>query len=90
MSDRELRDHMVTLLLAGHETTATALAWSFHELARRPATLHKAQQAADDGDDAYLEAVAKEAMRLRPVIQNVARKLTETTEIGRASCRERV
>jgi len=82
MSDRELRDHMVTLLLAGHETTATALAWSFHELARRPATLRKAQQAADDGDDAYLEAVAKEAMRLRPVIQNVARKLTETTEIA--------
>lgn len=82
MTDHELRDHMITLLLAGHETTATALAWSFHELARRPAVLRKAQQAADDGDEAYLEAVAKEAMRRRPVIQNVARKLTEPTEVA--------
>lgn len=82
MTDVELRDHMITLLLAGHETTATALTWSFHELAHRPANLRRAQQAADDGDDAYLEAVAKEAMRRRPVIQNVARKLTEPTEIA--------
>jgi len=82
MTDRELRDHMITLLLAGHETTATALAWSFHELARRPDLLRRARQAADEGDDAYLEAVAKEAMRRRPVIQNVARKLTEPTEIA--------
>jgi cytochrome P450 len=82
MTDAELRDHMITLLLAGHETTATALAWSFHELARRPDVLRKARQAADDGDDAYLEAVVKEAMRRRPVIQNVARKLTEPTEVA--------
>jgi cytochrome P450 len=82
LTDVELRDHMITLLLAGHETTATALAWSCHELARRPAVFRAAQQAADDGDDAYLEAVAKEAMRRRPVIQNVARKLTEPTEIA--------
>ncbi|HEX6353491.1 cytochrome P450 [Actinophytocola sp.] len=82
LTDGELRDHMITLLLAGHETTATALAWAFHELARRPAILRAARQAADDGDDAYLEAVAKEAMRRRPVIQNVARKLTEPTEIA--------
>jgi cytochrome P450 family 135 len=78
LTDVELRDHMITLLLAGHETTATALAWSFHELARRPALQRKAQE----GDDAYLEAVAKEAMRRRPVIQNVARKLTEPTEVA--------
>jgi len=82
LSDAELRDQMITLLLAGHETTATALAWSFHELARRPAIQRKAQQAADDGDTNYLEAVAKEAMRRRPVIQNVARMLTEPTEIA--------
>jgi cytochrome P450 len=78
LTDVELRDHMITLLLAGHETTATALAWSFHELARRPALQRQAQE----GDDAFLEAVAKEAMRRRPVIQNVARKLTEPTEIA--------
>jgi cytochrome P450 len=78
LTDLELRDQMITLLLAGHETTATALAWSFHELARRP----DLQRQAQEGDDAYLEAVAKEAMRRRPVVQNVARKLTEPTEIA--------
>ncbi len=79
--EAELRDHMMTLLLAGHETTATALAWSLHELARRPDVLRKAQAAADSGDDEYLQAVAKEAMRLRPVIYSVARKLTEPTVV---------
>jgi cytochrome P450 len=82
LSDVELRDQMITLLLAGHETTATALAWSFHELSRRPDILRRAQQAADDGDDGYLEAVTKEAMRRRPVLQNVARLLTEPVEIA--------
>jgi cytochrome P450 len=82
LTDQELRDQMITLLLAGHETTATALAWSFHELARRPDIQRRAQQAADDGDEDYLQAVAKEAMRKRPVIQNVARMLTEPTEVA--------
>ena len=66
LNDAELRDNLVTLLLAGHETTATALAWAFHELARRPEQLRRAQQAADDGDDVYLEAVAKESLRAAP------------------------
>ncbi|MGW5050148.1 cytochrome P450 [Actinokineospora sp. NPDC004072] len=78
----QLRDDMMTLLLAGHETTATALAWALHELARNPDVQTRARQAADDGDDEYLQAVAKEAMRLRPVIYSVARKLTEPTEIA--------
>ncbi|HKS43886.1 MAG TPA: cytochrome P450 [Amycolatopsis sp.] len=82
LTDAELRDQLVTLLLAGHETTATALAWSFHELARDQARLATAIQAADAGDEKYLEAVAKEAMRLHPVISEVARKLTEDVEIG--------
>ncbi|GLZ42121.1 cytochrome P450 [Actinokineospora sp. NBRC 105648] len=77
--EAELRDHMMTLLLAGHETTATALAWSFHELARHPDVQRRAQAAADTGDEDYLQAVAKEAMRLRPVIYSVARRLTEPT-----------
>src|SRR5207244_3922903 len=55
--------------------------WSFHELARNPSVLAAALAAADAGDDDYLAAVAKEAMRLRPVIYAVARKLTEDTEI---------
>ncbi|RZS34869.1 cytochrome P450 [Herbihabitans rhizosphaerae] len=82
MADIELRDHMMTLLLAGHETTATALAWSFHELARNPDVLRRAQQAADTGDEEYLSAVAKEAMRLRPVVLAVGRKLTEDTTVA--------
>ena len=82
LTDEEVRDQMITLLLAGHETTATALAWSFHELARRPDIQRLAQHAADDGDEEYLQAVAKEAMRRRPVIQNVARMLTRPTEVA--------
>ena len=81
-TDAELRDHLITLLLAGHETTASTLAWTLHDLARRPELLARVQRAADEGDDAYLEATIKESMRLRPVIRNVARRLTEPTRVG--------
>jgi cytochrome P450 len=82
LTDAELRDQLVTLLLAGHETTATTLAWMLHELARRPAALRRAQRAADERDEEYLTAVAKEALRLRPVVYEVARKLTEPVVVG--------
>jgi cytochrome P450 len=82
LTDPELRDNLITLLLAGHETTATALAWAFHDLARHPAIQQRAQQAADIGDNGYLEAVIKEAMRLHPVIYEVARRVTEPVRIG--------
>jgi cytochrome P450 len=82
LTDAELRDQLVTLLLAGHETTATTLAWTMHELARRPAQLLAAQRAADEHDDEYLTAVAKESLRLRPVIYEVARRLTEPVDVG--------
>jgi cytochrome P450 len=81
-SDQELRDQLVTLLLAGHETTATALAWAFHELARQPDQLRAGQVAADEGNDDYLEAITKESMRLHPVIYQVGRRLTETVELA--------
>ncbi|NIK54542.1 cytochrome P450 [Kribbella shirazensis] len=81
-SDAELRDQLVTLLLAGHETTATAVAWAFHELARRPEDLEFGQRAADAGADDELEAILKEALRLRPVVYQVGRRLTETTDIA--------
>jgi len=67
-SDVELRDQLVTLLLAGHETTATAMAWAFHELARRPEDLAFGQRAADAGADDELEAMVKEALRVHPVV----------------------
>jgi len=82
LTDAELRDQLVTLLLAGHETTATALAWALHELGRDPAQLAKARTAADDGDDAWLEAVMKESMRLHPVIPMVVRTLQAPATVG--------
>ncbi len=82
LTDAELRDQLITLLLAGHETTATTLAWCLHELARRPEVLRTAQRAADEHDDEYLSAVAKEALRKRPVIYEVARRLTQPVDIA--------
>jgi len=82
LTDEELRDQLVTLLLAGHETTATALAWTLHELAKDPAEERKARDAATSGDGDHLEAVLKEAMRLHPVIPMVVRHLMEPATIG--------
>ncbi len=82
LTDEELRDQLVTLLLAGHETTATALAWSLYELGRSPELLARSRQAARDGDDDWLEAVLKESMRLHPVIAMVVRTLTRPTTVG--------
>jgi cytochrome P450 family 135 len=69
LTDREVRDELVTLLLAGHETTATGLAWTFDLLLHSPRVLSRALQA----DDEYLDAVVKEALRMRPVIPGVGR-----------------
>ena len=82
LTDTELRDQLVTLLLAGHETTATALSWALYELGRDAAQLAKARAAAEAGDDDYLEAVVKESMRLHPVIPMVVRHLMEPATIG--------
>ena len=82
LSDAELRDQLVTLLLAGHETTATALSWALYELGRDATQLARARQAADTDDSDYLEAVMKEAMRLHPVIPMVLRHLVQPASIG--------
>jgi cytochrome P450 family 135 len=82
LTDAELRDQLVTLLLAGHETTAAALAWTLYELARHPDLQERAYVAAAENDDKYLEAVLKEAMRLHPIIAGTARKLTRDQVIG--------
>jgi cytochrome P450 family 135 len=82
LSDAELRDQLVTLLLAGHETTATALAWSLYELGRDRGQLEPAQRAASEDDRDYLEAVVKESLRLHPVIPMVVRHLMAPVTVG--------
>jgi cytochrome P450 family 135 len=82
MTPGEIRDQLVTLLLAGHETTATGLSWTFERLVRHPAVLARAVTAADDGDDAYLDAVVTESLRVRPVVPDITRKLMTDVTIG--------
>ena len=82
LSDAELRDQLVTLLLAGHETTASALSWTLHELGKSPELLARATRAADTGDEEFLEACLKESMRLHPIIDFVARTLQSDQVVG--------
>jgi cytochrome P450 family 135 len=77
LSDGELRDELMTLLVAGHETTANSLAWAFERLSRTPGGLERVA-----ADPAYAEAAVRETLRLRPVIALVARRLTREAEIG--------
>ncbi len=84
MSDQELRDELLTLLVAGHETTASSLAWAFVALPRNPEVLRRLTEEIDAGDDeAYLVATIREVLRRRPVLPNVGPRLTmEPIEIG--------
>jgi cytochrome P450 len=83
MTDAELRDELVTLLLAGHETTATAVAWAVERLVRHPQKLARLTAEIDAGEgDEYLEAVINETLRVRPVVPIVVRMLTEELRVG--------
>jgi cytochrome P450 len=82
MSDQELRDELLTLLVAGHETTANALAWAAERLARHPEKLARLNADREAGKTEYLDAVVTETLRLRPVISVVARRLREPVQIG--------
>jgi cytochrome P450 len=82
MSDRELRDELITLLVAGHETTATALAWAVERLTRHPDKLARLTEEVAAGETAYLDAVVTETLRLRPVISLVARRLKAPAHIA--------
>jgi cytochrome P450 len=79
MSDEELRDELMTLLVAGHETTATALAWAVERMVRTEGVDGWERLAADD---AYADAVVAETLRLRPVLPVVVRRATKDVEIA--------
>jgi cytochrome P450 family 135 len=82
LTDDELRDELMTLLVAGHETTATGLGWAFERLLRHPEALARATDDARSGDGSYLDAVARETLRLRPVLPIVARRLSEPATVA--------
>ncbi len=82
MSDRELRDELVTVIGAGHETTATGLAWAIERLTRNPDVLARLRASLAAGEEDYLTATVKETLRARPVIVDVARKLKAPATVG--------
>jgi cytochrome P450 len=82
MDDKELRDQLMTLLLAGHETTATALAWTFDLLLRHPRELGRLRDSLAAGEDAYIKATISESLRLRPVVPLAGRRLAEPLVAG--------
>jgi cytochrome P450 len=84
MSQQELRDELMTALVAGHETTASQLAWAFERLARDPRVLGRLTAEVDEGEsDEYLTATVHEILRLKPVIPNAEPRLTkERVTIG--------
>jgi len=99
MTDAELRDELVTLLLAGHETTATSVAWAVERLVRHPDKLARLMAEIDGvgegadgcegegerggGGDEYMTAVVNETLRVRPVVPLVVRMLEQELQVGR-------
>jgi cytochrome P450 len=84
MSPAELRDELVTALVAGHETTASQLAWALERIAREPGVQRRLHEELDDGsDDAYLTATINEILRRRPVVPNAEPRLVkQPVQIG--------
>jgi cytochrome P450 family 135 len=81
MDDTELRDQLMTLLLAGHETTATALAWTFDLLLRHEVALARLRASLEAGEDDYLRATISESLRLRPVLPLAGRRLAKELSV---------
>jgi cytochrome P450 len=83
MTDAELRDELVTLVVAGHETTATSLAWAFELMLRDPVVWQRVVDEARGGDGSeYVDAVVKETLRMRPILPLVARVIKQPIEIS--------
>jgi cytochrome P450 len=82
LSSCELRDQLMTLLIAGHETTATGLAWTIERLLRHPRVLERLRTELAEDSEEYLGCVIQESLRCRPVVPFVLRYLTEPFAVG--------
>jgi cytochrome P450 len=86
LTDEELRDELVTLLLAGHETTASSLAWTFERLTRAPSAYDRLRELTRSGSEgdaaAYVAATLHEAMRVRPVVPIISRRVYRPWRLG--------
>jgi cytochrome P450 len=83
LSDVELKDQMLTLLVAGHESTATVLSWCFERLVRHPPVLERLRrELGGEEGERYLDAVVNETLRARPVVEIAARRLSAPLELG--------
>ena len=86
LTDQELRDELMSLVLAGHETTANSLAWTFERLLRTPAAYDRLREVTRSGDEsaaqAYVEATVHEGMRVRPVIPMIVRMAKRPWQLG--------
>jgi len=84
LTDKEVRDELVTLVLAGHETTANTLAWACERLVRHPRVYARLKEAvrSETPDDAYIEATIHEVMRVRPVVPIIGRKVAVPWQLG--------
>jgi cytochrome P450 len=82
MKREELRDELMTVIAAGHETTATGLAWFFERVLRHPDVEERLRAEIEAGEEAYLEATVREVLRVRPVIVDVVRRVKRDTTIA--------
>ncbi|WP_165521802.1 cytochrome P450 [Micromonospora zingiberis] len=83
LTDAMIRDHLVTLLIAGYETTSTALAWTFECVVNTAGLTRTLTERVDAGDEEYVEAVVRESLRIRPIFYEVSpRRLTAPVVIG--------
>jgi cytochrome P450 family 135 len=87
LDDAELRDHLATLLLSGHETTSSSLAWAFERLMQHPRVVERLREELLDGGESYLEAVVKEVLRSRPAVMDTGRVLAAETTVSERSLR---
>lgn len=81
LTDRQLRDELMTLIMTGHETAATTLAWAFERLVRAPEAMRRLRAEAVAGGDAWADAVVRETLRVRTCVSDVGRRLAAPVEL---------